>query len=60
MALTRESGRSMLASSRQCRTAHPPFAPRANGARVRLAPIGHGIERILLTSTQSYLLACEL
>jgi hypothetical protein len=60
MALTCESRRSMLASSRQCRTAHPPFAPRANGARIRPAPTGHGIERIPLTSPQSYLLACEL
>ncbi len=61
MALTRESRRSMLASSRQCRTAHPPFAPRANGARIRPAPTGHGIERILLTSPQSYLhaVSCE-
>jgi hypothetical protein len=41
MALTRESRRSMLASSRQCRTAYPPFAPRANGARIRPAPTGH-------------------
>lgn len=40
MALTCESRRSMLASSRQCRTAHPPFAPRANGARTRPAPTG--------------------
>jgi hypothetical protein len=55
MALTRESRRSMLASSRQCRTAHPPFSPRDNGARIRPALIGHGIERILLTSPQSYL-----
>ena len=45
MALTCESRRSMLASSRQCRTAHPPFARRANGERIRPAPIGHGIER---------------
>jgi hypothetical protein len=60
MALTFESGRSMLALSRQCRTAHPPFAPRANGARIRPVPTGHGIERILLTSPQSYLHACEL
>ena len=60
MALTRESRRSMLASSRQCRTAHPPFAPRANGARIRPAPTGHGIERSLLTSPQSYLHAREL
>ena len=60
MALTRESRRSMLASSRQCRTEHPPFAPRANGARIRPAPTGHGIERILLTSPQSYLHAREL
>jgi hypothetical protein len=60
MALTRESGRSMLASSRQCRTAHPPFAPGANGGRIRPAPTGHGIERILLTSPQSYLHAREL
>ena len=43
--LTRESRRRMLASSRQCRTAHPPFAPTANGARIRSAPTGHGIER---------------
>ncbi len=43
--LTRESRRRMLASSRQCRTALPPFAPRANGARIRSAPSGHGIER---------------
>ncbi len=60
MALTRGSRRSMLASSRQCRTAHPPFAPRANGARFRPAPTGHGIEHILLTSPQSYLHAREL
>jgi hypothetical protein len=60
MALTRESRRSMLASSRQCRTAHPPFAPRASGARIRPAPTGHGIERIFLTSLQSYLHAREL
>jgi hypothetical protein len=46
MALTCESRRSMVASSRQCRTAHPPFAPRANGARIRPAPTGHGIERV--------------
>jgi hypothetical protein len=43
--LTRESRRRMLTSSRQCRTALPPFAPRANGARIRPAPTGHGIER---------------
>ncbi len=41
MRLTRESRRRMLASSRQCRTALPPFAPRANGARIRSAPTGH-------------------
>lgn len=44
--LTRESSGSMLASSRQCLMALPPFAPRANGARIRPAPIGHDIERI--------------
>ncbi len=60
MALTCESRRSMLASSRQCRTAHPPFAQRANGARIRPAPTRHGIERILLTLPQSYLHAREL
>ncbi len=43
--LTRESRRRMLALSRQCRTALPPFAPTANGARIRSAPSGHGIER---------------
>lgn len=55
MALTSESGRSMLASSRQCRTALPPFAQRTNGARIRPALTEHGIERIPLTSPQSYL-----
>jgi hypothetical protein len=43
--LTRQTHRRMLASSRQCRTALPPFAPKANGARIRSAPTGHGIER---------------
>jgi len=43
--LTRESRRRMLTSSRQCRTALPPFAATANGARIRPAPTGHGIER---------------
>jgi hypothetical protein len=43
--LTRESRGSILAPSRQCRTALPPFAPRANGARIWPAPTGHGIER---------------
>jgi hypothetical protein len=43
--LTRESRGSMLASSRQCRTALPLFAPRANGARIRSSPSGHDIER---------------
>jgi len=43
--LTRESHRRMLASSSQCPTALPPFAPRANGARIRSAPTGHDIER---------------
>jgi len=50
MRLTRESRRRMLASSRQCRTALPPFAPRANGARIRSAPTGHDIERNPQTS----------
>jgi hypothetical protein len=45
MMLTRESARRMLATSRQCRTALPPFADTANGARIRPAPTGHGIER---------------
>jgi hypothetical protein len=44
--LTRRARRRMLASSRQCRTALPPFASRANGARIRSAPTGHHIERI--------------
>jgi hypothetical protein len=43
--LTRESHRRMLAVSRQCRTALPPFAATANGARIRSAPTGHGTER---------------
>jgi hypothetical protein len=43
--LTRRARRRMLASSRQCRTALPPFASRANGARIRSAPTGHHIER---------------
>ena len=43
--LTRESHRRMLASSRQCRTALPPFANTANGARIRPAPTGPGIGR---------------
>jgi hypothetical protein len=43
--LTRESRRRMLTSSRQCRMALPPFAATANGARIRPAPTGHGIER---------------
>ena len=61
MALTRQSRRSMLASSRQCRPAHPPFAPRANGARIRPAPTGHGIERIssLCRSRTCTLVSCE-
>jgi hypothetical protein len=50
MRLTRESRRRMLASLRQCRTALPPFAPRANGARIRSAPTGHDIERNPQTS----------
>ncbi len=50
MRLTRESRRRMLASSRQCRTALPPFAPRANEARIRSAPTGHDIERNPQTS----------
>lgn len=50
MRLTRESRRRILASSRQCRTALPPFAPRANGARIRSAPTGHDIERNPQTS----------
>src|SRR4029453_8868648 len=37
--------RRMLESSRQCRMALPPFANTANGARIRPAPIGQGIER---------------
>jgi hypothetical protein len=45
MRLTRESHRRMLASSSQCPTALPPFAPSANGARIRSAPTGHDIER---------------
>ena len=43
--LTRESRRRMLKSSRRCRTALPPFAHTAYGARIRPAPKGHGIER---------------
>jgi hypothetical protein len=43
--LTREWRRRMLTSSRQCRTALPLFAATANGARIRPAPTGHGIER---------------
>jgi hypothetical protein len=43
--LTRGTRRRMLASSRQCRMALPSFASRANGARIRPAPTGHGIER---------------
>ena len=43
--LTRESSGRMLTSSRQCRTALPPFAATANGARIRSAPTGHGTER---------------
>jgi hypothetical protein len=45
--LARESRRRMLPSSRQCRMALPPFAATANGARIRPAPTGHGIERNL-------------
>lgn len=37
----------MLTSSRQCLAALPPFAATANGARIRSAPTGHGIERNL-------------
>jgi hypothetical protein len=48
--LTRRARRRMLASSRQCRTALPPFASRANGARIRSAPTGHDIERNPKTS----------
>ena len=43
--LTRELHRRMVAFSRQCRTALPPFAATANGARIRSAPSGHGVER---------------
>jgi hypothetical protein len=43
--LTRESRGRMLASSRRCRMALPPFAHTAYGARIRPAPTGHGIER---------------
>jgi hypothetical protein len=43
--LTKESCGRMLALSRQCRTALPPFASRANGARIRSVPSGHDIER---------------
>jgi hypothetical protein len=50
MRLTRESCRRMLASSRQCRTALPPVADTANGARIRSAPTGHDIERNPKTS----------
>ena len=45
MRLTRESRRRMLASSRQCRTALPPFAATVNGARTWSTPTGHGTER---------------
>jgi hypothetical protein len=45
MRLTEESQRRMLTSSRQCRTALPPLAATANGARIRSEPIGHDIER---------------
>ena len=45
MRLTRRSHRRILATSRQCRMALPPFAATANGARIRPAPTGHGIER---------------
>ena len=40
-----ESRRRMLTLSRRCRTALPPFAPRASGARFRSPPSGHDIER---------------
>jgi hypothetical protein len=43
--LTGESCGRMVAPSRQCRMALPPFAATANGARIRPAPKGHGIER---------------
>ena len=50
--LTRESRRRMLALSRQCRTALPPFAPTANGARIRSTPQGTASSAIL-TASQS-------
>jgi hypothetical protein len=40
-------------TSRQCRMALPPFAATANGARIRPAPTGHGIERQSSNTTQS-------
>ncbi len=43
--LTRALRRRMLALSRQCRTALPPFAATTNGARIRSAPSGPGVER---------------
>lgn len=42
--LTKEPRGRMLGLS-QCRMALPLFASRANGARIRSAPTGHGIER---------------
>jgi hypothetical protein len=43
--LTRALHRRMVASSHQCRTALPPFAATANGARIRSASSRHSIER---------------
>jgi hypothetical protein len=65
--LTRKSRGRMLLPSRQRRTAHPPFAATANGARIRSPHTGHGIERIphyatvvAPPETVRVLRACEL